>query len=245
MIIDKTPKERAVLMARLSNLSYNNNYNFTPEFKFDSIFIDRHDSELYVLYDATDIIVVCRGTQFDQLADLLTVLDTNLVHSKYSTGRIHEGFKNSVDDVWVDLADILSRLNNRQVWLTGHSLGAAMATEIANRCSKLVGVSLPILYTFGSPRVGDYAYINDLSSHNIEHHRWVNNADIITRNPIFPYHHHGILHYFDHHGKVAALTFLQIGKDRVKGIMCGLTKGKVSFIIDHGIDQYIKNLEKM
>jgi hypothetical protein len=79
----------------------------------------------------------------------------------------------------------------------------------------------------------------------VEHHRWVNNADIVTRNPIYPYKHHGKLHYFDHYGDVRIFTRWQMIKDRVKGFYKGFKKGKVNFFVNHFMDNYIKNLEKL
>ena len=120
-----------------------------------------------------------------------------------------------------------------------------MATLIATRCHQSPELPKPILYTFGSPKVGNKEYIDHMNSLNIEHHRFVNNADIVTRNPLYPYEHHGELYYFDHHGKLTNMTKWQTVKDRVKGFFIGIKKGKINFFVNHFIDNYVDNLEKL
>ena len=49
-------------------------------------------------------------------------------------GKVHRGFKAALLEVWTDLEDYISSLqkNNLKIWITGHSLGAALATMVAN-----------------------------------------------------------------------------------------------------------------
>jgi triacylglycerol lipase len=54
-----------------------------------------------------------------------------------------------------------------------------MATICAGRCFLSEIDSLPYaLYTYGSPRVGDKRFVNFVE---LNHARWVNNNDIVTR----------------------------------------------------------------
>lgn len=65
-----------------------------------------------------------------------------------------------------------------QIYVTGHSLGAALATLAAVHISKLVGGKIPVhLYTFASPRVGDRTFANHFSS--IDAYRIINSEDLI------------------------------------------------------------------
>ena len=60
-----------------------------------------------------------------------------------------------------------------------HSLGAALATICASR------LDAHELYTFGSPRVGNRAFVKEMKNDGIQHYRFVNNNDIVTGVP-FP-----------------------------------------------------------
>ncbi|MCK7478059.1 MAG: lipase family protein [Candidatus Moduliflexus flocculans] len=66
--------------------------------------------------------------------------------------KVHRGFKSALEEVWDDLFPYLKALQGRgcRIWMTGHSLGAALATLAADRYGEVQGV-----YTFGSPRVGN------------------------------------------------------------------------------------------
>ena len=245
MISELTVYKQALLMANLSKLAYCDNYDFS-DLGYNSVFLSNKGSQAYFLWDRNDAIIVCRGTEPSQLTDIVADIQFALVPSSSGVGLVHHGFKLSVDNLWDDIAKLLAKYGkSRKLWSTGHSLGAAMATLVSVRCHRLENMPNPVLFTFGSPRVGNDSYVELMNQLNIEHHRWVNNADVVTRNPIFPYHHHGELNYFDHDGKKAQLTQWQMAKDRVKGFLVGIKKGSVNFYVNHDINNYIKNLERL
>jgi len=110
-------------------------------------------------------------------------------------GKVHRGFKAALSEVWTDLEDHISSLqkNNLKIWITGHSLGAALGTLAAARYGKAQG-----LYTFGSPRVGDQDF---KKAFNVNTYRFVNNSDIVTKvPPSNMYRHVGELRYIDSEG---------------------------------------------
>ena len=76
-----------------------------------------------------------------------------------NSGNVHRGFKAALLEVWTDLENYVSNLqkDNLKIWITGHSLGAALATLAADRYGNVQG-----LYTYGSPRVGDQDFKKDL-----------------------------------------------------------------------------------
>jgi len=230
-----------LLLAQFSNLAYNDNQQFPG---YQSILIDRKGSQAYFLFNIDTIIIVCRGTQVTEWQDIVADIRFKLVPSSSGIGKVHKGFKASVDNVWDDIVKLFKKYPNRRVYLTGHSLGAAMATLMAARCHRTEGMPNPVLYTFGSPRVGDLTYIRLLNSLNIEHYRFVNNTDIVTRNPIFPYKHHGKLMYFDHYGDVRTFNSWQRIKDHVKGFWFGIKKGKLNLLDNHFMNNYIENIKR-
>lgn len=231
-------------MAKLSSLAYNTDQSF-KDLGYDSKYIFRKGSEAYVLWDDDDFIIVCRGTQPNKFEDILADIRLNLVPSYANRGRAHAGFKHSVDLLWPELEKLIIKYgSNRKIWCTGHSLGAAMATLITARLPQLQ-TGTPTLFTFGSPRVGDADLHDYLIELGVQHHRWVNNADMVTRNPVFPYRHHGILYYMNHHGELATMSIIRTAIDRIKGFITGIKKGKVNFFVNHFIENYINNIEKM
>lgn len=243
MISDLSLNKQSLLMAKFSSLAYTDNASFEG---YDSKFLDKEGTQAYFLYDKNDIIIVCRGTQPTQFSDIASDVKFALVPSSCKIGLVHRGFKHSVDLIWDDLSKLLKKYgSNRRVWCTGHSLGAAMATLITTRCCRTEGIKNPVLFTFGSPRVGNGEYVGFMQGLDIEHYRWVNNEDIVTRNPIGRYKHHGELHYFDHNGNLSVLNWWQTTKDRLKGFWTGIKKGKINFFVNHEIGNYIKNLEKL
>lgn len=88
----------------------------------------------------------------------------------------------------------------KNVWITGHSLGGALATLAASRIAVIQGREVAGVYTFGQPRVGDQEFhrVYDKLLQD-RHFRVVNNNDIVTRVPprAFGYRHVGTLRYFD------------------------------------------------
>ena len=70
------------------------------------------------------------------------------------------------------------------VWVTGHSLGAALATLATIRLTN-DGIPVNGLYTYGCPRVGEVKF-RSLFEENVtaRAYRLVNNNDIVARIPI-------------------------------------------------------------
>ena len=66
---------------------------------------------------------------------------------------------------------LVSNNASYQIWVTGHSLGGAMASLASTWLgfNKIAPRKNIILYTFGMPRVGNYRYA-------LQHDRLVNNS---------------------------------------------------------------------
>ena len=96
------------------------------------------------------------------------------------------------------------------VLITGHSLGAAVATLMA---SLLLGEGMKLrltLVTFGSPRVGDGSFASALqAAEQLRHYRVQNELDVVSRVPYwlpFPaaYEHSQTWHVWLHGGAIVA-----------------------------------------
>ena len=206
----------------------------------ETLFFDRHGAQAYVFKTDHDCIVACRGTEPNEWNDVKA--DVNAFPEISETvGKVHRGFKKEVDDLWPRLEEALVS-NDKTLWFCGHSLGGAMATICSGRCFLSHIPSTPRqLFTFGSPRVGNKKYVNHVK---LEHLRWVNNNDIVTRVPMawMGYRHTGTLMYLNAYGKLRPLSAPQRAKDRWRGFWMGVKKGQVDHFADHSMDEYIRHI---
>jgi len=194
MITEKTFLEQSVLFAQLSNVAYKSPAIASKLFEdlgYTSEYYESADSNVYVVEDATDIIVVCRGTEPTEWSDISADLSIDLVPSRGGVGKVHVGFRTYTDKVWPQVMwHVKATRVKKHLWLTGHSLGAAMATLMARRFALDNTLPMPAaLFTYGSPRVGNRKYINAFNK-LVPHHRWVNAGDIVTKVPISPWYYH-------------------------------------------------------
>lgn len=92
------------------------------------------------------------------------------------SGQVHQGFAHAYGAVREVANEVLTR-HPGTLLITGHSLGAALATLAAAEHA----TRQPELITFGSPRVGDRTFAASLNGLSI--HRFVDCCDLVTRIP--------------------------------------------------------------
>ena len=238
---------QSLLFAELADIAYlplEKVSQYVKPLGFDEIeLFNRDGSQAYRFTSHTDTVIVCRGTQPNEWNDIKADVDAVSVMAE-TVGRVHRGFKQEVDDLWPELEERLVN-NDKTLWFAGHSLGGAMATICAGRCFLSHIPSVPhSLYTYGSPRVGNKRYINYCE---IDHIRWVNNNDIVTRSPpaLLGYRHTGRELYLDAHGHLRKLNGWFRTKDRLRGLFGGFRKFSIDYFSDHLMDDYIKNIHDM
>ena len=169
-------------------------------------FFDKQSTQCYVVNNDKFAIVAFRGSEiwkknekFDLkkvIADLMADVDIRLTDWQ-NGGKVHRGFKEALGEVWPDLLPHIRELHEKgcKIWITGHSLGAALATLCAERCGNVQGV-----YTFGSPRVGNGDF---KENYGLKLYRIVNNDDIVPRvPPQGAYAHVGELKFIDGDGTI-------------------------------------------
>jgi len=118
-------------------------------------------------------VLVFRGTE-QNIHDYFTDLEFGKLFLLKNKKEIHAGFAEALDSVWEEIASALAPLQC-PLFYTGHSLGAALATLAAARRAPSA------VYTFGSPRVGNAAFIASLN--NIAFYRVVDAEDAVTTVP--------------------------------------------------------------
>lgn len=125
------------------------------------------------------LILAFRGTETDSFQDIKT--DAKAVSVPDTSGRAHKGFIEAYEEVAGEIEKFLSSSKScagLPLFLTGHSLGGALATIAARKIQHAGGVAA--CFTFGCPRVGDENWLDGLKT---PLYRIVNAADAVTMLP--------------------------------------------------------------
>ena len=119
-------------------------------------------------------VLVFRGTE-QTAKDFIIDLKVGIPPFGKTGICVHKGFQEALDSVWNEIDAVLAQLTY-PVFYTGHSLGAALATLAAARRRPHA------VYTFGSPRVGNQAFVDSLAGAPI--YRIVDDKDIVATVPL-------------------------------------------------------------
>jgi predicted lipase len=139
-------------------------------------------------------VIAARGTPLNDA--LAWLLDADLLLVDYpqnTTGyehvRVHKGFLSCWEALAGDAVEALNRsialagAGSPQVLVTGHSLGAAVATLASLDIQRQLGVDVH-LYTYGSPRVGNRAFATMVDEQlSGRAFRVVHNHDVVPHLP--------------------------------------------------------------
>ena len=102
----------------------------------------------------------------------------------------------------------MSKLSaHKQLYLTGHSLGGALATLCAADLAANTKFTSPSVYTFGSPRVGNPTFAGFFNRRTGPHYRVYNSEDVVTSLPPLLYKspRTGQLYHYTHVKKAVEL----------------------------------------
>ena len=201
-------------------------------------FFEHDGAQAHAFWNKEEYVLAFRGTEPDEITDLLADLNA-IPRGAMTHGLVHSGFRGELDKLWdAVVAHHGKGHQNKKLFITGHSLGAAMATIATSRFEEDCKVEQ--LTTFGSPRVGTRKFVKNIET---PHVRFVNNNDIVTKVPLFimGYKHHGVLKYINFYGNVRKLTTWQMIKDKWRGWKSGILDGAM----DHGMANYVKHTEKL
>lgn len=119
-------------------------------------------------------VLAFRGTEMNY-KDIKT--DLNARFYKRNGEKIHDGFLKAYRYVESAVEVSLEQLKDYKIYITGHSLGGALAIIAAKELSS---DQLAACYTFGSPRVGNEEFGYSIK---VPIYRIINDVDIVPRVP--------------------------------------------------------------
>lgn len=227
------------------------------------------DTQAFMFRTNEFIVLAFRGSQ--EFKDWQTNFSTRLrkvsIRSKMQPleedwvpprGQVHRGFQAAWESVETSVLRQLQQWNQKTakplpLYITGHSLGGALATVAAASLVKRK-FNVQGLYTFGQPRAGDLVFATELNT-DLEGKvfRFVNNNDIVPHvpppylpwNPFRIYKHAGQMLYFDWRGNLIShpnpiVRFV----DLTIGLIRDTLEPGFDMINDHRMEFYISNLRK-
>ncbi len=196
------------------------------------------------------ILIAFRGTEPKKLKDVMTDAKIKRVSAK-GGGHVHRGFKAALEAVSADMAAVVRQLrdHDQPVFVTGHSLGAALA-GLAVAASKTERIPIAGVYTYGQPRIGNKLFAKKFKqNYGRRAFRVVNNNDTVTRVPprFSGYKHVGVVKYLTTKGELktgatAWKNFLIRVKGQATGRIKDFLKPGTDGLKDHKIKRYVKIL---
>jgi hypothetical protein len=196
---------------------------------------------LVVKDDKSYAVLAFRGTEVTKKTDILTDAKAGMVSA--IEGRAHQGFIHAYQSVEKDIEKSIEKLDGIPLYITGHSLGAALATLATQRLEQnhVFRDQIAACYTFGSPRVGNTEFDRELKS---VVYRVVNTTDIVTVVPLIAmgYIHVGDVRFLERapgEFRRGYIPFLQ----RSFFFLAGMFRLFGPLVGDHAIAEYRRKLE--
>ena len=171
----------------------------TKGLTWSRFYTKQQSTQAFTCTDGTRTLVAFRGSEAQPI-DWIRNAEFTAEPGELG-GSVHSGHHRALTEVWDDMELDIVRVG-LPVVVTGHSLGAALATLAAARLTE-ANVTVNAVYTFGQPRIGktDFqrAYDERLGTATF---RFVNHIDLVTRVPFLTlgYRHIGRRMYFNEAG---------------------------------------------
>lgn len=157
-------------------------------------FYSDKDTDLQVgIYVTDKICVAFRGSS--SIKDFL--IDLNVDKMCIGKIEIHQGFYMQLfySSIYVnfllDLSKIIDENPTHEIYITGHSLGGALATLFGYTLTNLTNRDINVV-SFASPKVGNDHWRNHFNNKpNLKHNRIIISNDPAPHFPSFDYYHCG------------------------------------------------------
>jgi triacylglycerol lipase len=200
------------------------------------------------------VIVAFRGTE--SIGNALTDIETALVRQAIFPGLVHCGFFRAADVVYPTVRSLLTAMDRQlPIWVTGHSLGGAMASLVAHRLAK-DGFPIRAIYSYGSPRPGDRHF---RAAYRLPNYRFVNDNDLVPHLPLrWCYRHVGELKLLapggqllegDHHWKAKKRSLVRHAKHVQRAHRVDedppLRLDNFDWLADHHLAGYIAGIARL
>lgn len=246
--------ENALVLFDCARLAYENADVVETKLKSDWTFkqvqfFSGPSTQAFVAAKDDCIILSFRGTE--DIADWFRNLDLDLVPGPM--GHVHDGFQKALGEVWegnAGMEKVVSDLRNngQTVWVTGHSLGGALAVLATVKLNLQSDILANGVYTLGQPRVGNAEFIAAFNgSFGGRAFRFVNNNDIVTRIPpwIRGYRHGDAMLYFNTSKQLLdTISPFQKLIDGFKGVTGSIGELGLDALNDHSKEEYTRLMEK-
>lgn len=140
---------------------------------------DNNGTQAILLENDTYLFLGFRGTEVTSIKDIQSDCKATTKVCE-SGGKIHSGFDEAFSQIDVDVQQLLDKVEykDKPLFITGHSLGGALATIAAKKLTHKGGIAA--CYTFGSPRVGNISWALGIKT---PIYRIVNAIDPVTMLP--------------------------------------------------------------
>jgi len=142
----------------------------------------------FTAYSVTQqsIVVVFRGTAENTQLVLEGLKSLTPIIPWHTGGKVMPYFNTAFSSLRSAVSDQITKLRrdfpSYKIYVTGHSLGGAMASLAALTLKSQFGISVT-LYTFGQPRVGDYVFAKNFDKNIPDAWRVVHNLDPVPHLP--------------------------------------------------------------
>lgn len=143
------------------------------------------ETEALVANTSKFVVVAFRGTtsREDARTDLqarFNMSDAEVDGRKFKVS-VHSGFYHAFQRVQARIEELLANTDKEKpIYLTGHSLGGALALVASAALASSLGDRIAAVYTFGAPRVGKRDFAEAVKA---PHYRVINMGDIV---PLVP-----------------------------------------------------------
>jgi triacylglycerol lipase len=205
------------------------------------------DTQAFLVKAHSFAVLSFRGTQTNSIGDIKTDIKAGML--KTIDGKVHEGFLEAYALIADDINASVAKIGKLPIYITGHSLGAALATIATQALEKKFGEQIAACYTFGSPRVGNSEFDRSIKS---PFYRIVNATDGVTLIPLMTmggYTHVGDARYLTLDGDLRrGIPFFQRMWDIIVAILSSFLSSPwviKPFISAHSMSEYIGKLEKI
>lgn len=208
-------------------------------------FFDCQNTQAFLAKNDQTMILAFRGTQPNMIRDWLYDLDGHQVNGP--VGKVHEGFLCALHYIWLDVWKTLQQeRGERSLWITGHSLGGALAVLAAAKLRFEKAQPISGLYTYGQPRVGDFEFSSRFDQGFGDYtFRFVNYQDIVPRVPLrtMNYYDLGTFFYFNENHYDPGTTWGEILLHKIGDTIQQIVDN--NGITDHYMDNYLKKLTSL